>query len=122
MSNRISSWGLALAVAAAATPVCAQTLSPQDIKDTWVGKTLTGSSNNGVSFELKLAADGSSNIVFPNLSDTGTWRLSDDGYCATWKVIRKGAEACFTAVRFRNGEIKVMGVGGSASGYITKIE
>ena len=100
----------------------AQSVTPKEIQDTWVGKTITTSTGTGRTFTMKFVADGSISIAGDAFADTGTWRLSSDGYCVTWKQIRAGTERCFTVTRFRNGEIKVSNPDGSASGYISKIE
>ncbi len=46
--------------------------------------------------------------------DTGKWRLSEDGYCATWTKIRQGKEACFKVSKV-GANYFVMGSDGSRS-------
>ena len=46
--------------------------------------------------------------------DSGTWRLSENGYCATWKEIRGGQERCFAIIR-KGAEQHVSNPDGSLS-------
>lgn len=108
----------------AAAPIVAfgQTFGPKDIQEAWVGKTLTGATGAGRSFLMKFSPDGTIEISGDAANDTGTWRLTDSGYCATWKKIRAGAERCFTTVRQTNGEFKVSNPDGSVAALISKVE
>jgi hypothetical protein len=74
-------------------------MTPQEIKAQWVGKKLFARSGAGGLIDFTMRADGSADVSGNNLADTGTWRLSADGYCATWKKIRGGQERCFTVVK-----------------------
>jgi hypothetical protein len=47
----------------------------------------------------RMRADGTSEVAVGNMKDTGVWRITDNGYCNTWKTIRSGREGCFTVVR-----------------------
>lgn len=77
-------------------------LSPQDIQANWVGKTMVGVVGSGPSagtaVEFTMNSDGTVSVSGA-ATDTGTWRLSEQGYCATWKNIRNGQERCFTVLR-----------------------
>lgn len=99
------------------------TLTPQEIKESWVGKTVVGTlaagSLAGKSIDFNLNPDGSA-ILAGALSDSGTWRLSEQGYCITWKKIRTGQERCFTVVR-KGAEQQVFNPDGSLSTTITQI-
>lgn len=118
----------ALSVAAIAVlgvlPVIAfgQTLGPKEIQEAWVGKTLNGTTGAGRSFVMKFSPDGTIEISGDAANDTGTWRLSDNGYCATWKQIRAGTERCFTVLRYGNGEMRVNNPDGSVAAHVQKIE
>ena len=104
------------------TMAMGQAVGPKEIQDTWVGKSLQGATAAGRSFTRKLQADGVITISGDAANDTGTWRLSDDGYCTIWKTIRAGTERCFTVRKLGNGEIRVNNPDGSVSGFISRIE
>ena len=109
----------------AGMPVGAQDgrLSPQDIQAAWVGKTVVGIIGSGPSagnsIEFKMNADGTA-AVSGAAVDTGTWRLSELGYCATWKKIRSGQERCFTVIR-KGSEQQVINPDGSVNTKLTQI-
>jgi len=99
-------------------------LSPQDIQSTWVEKTVTGTIQGGPlagkTIEMQLKADGSV-AINGAIADTGTWRLSDNGYCATWKKIRAGQERCFTVVR-KGVEQHVMNPDGTLNTVVSRVQ
>lgn len=95
-------------------------VAPKEIQDTWVGKTLHGTTANGAPATLKLQADGSASVSAGRTDDTGTWRLSENGYCTTWKHIRAGQERCFTVTR-SDSKMTVLNPDSSVSGYFTEI-
>ena len=68
---------------------------------------------------MHLKSDNSAEIVGA-IVDTGTWRLSDSGYCATWKKIRAGQERCFTVIR-KGAEQHVFNPDGSLSTIVTQV-
>ena len=74
-------------------------MSPDEIKQAWVDKKVFARSPSGGFFDSFHRANGSADVQGAGWSDSGTWRLSDNGYCTTWKKIRAGAERCFTVVR-----------------------
>lgn len=100
----------------------AQAVGPQEIQQTWVGKPLSGSTGSGRGFTMTLAADGVISISGEAANDTGTWRLSEAGYCTTWKTIRAGQERCFMVRRLGNGDMTVFNPDGSVSGHIPQIK
>jgi hypothetical protein len=73
-------------------------LSPDEIKATFgTGKPFTAmSSTGGKAFWFTFKADGNA-IETPKgkkkTSTTGTWRISDKGYCTKWD---SGSEHCYT--------------------------
>jgi hypothetical protein len=69
-------------------------LKPDQIQNLLAGKKIVGQAPNGSMFDFQMNADFTAATSAAG-GDTGKWRLSDDGYCATWTKIRKGAEACF---------------------------
>jgi hypothetical protein len=115
---------LTLAAAAVLVPglAAAQAITPKEIQETWVGRSLPGSVANGRGFVIAFKADGTITITGEAANDSGTWRLSDDGYCVTWKTIRAGTERCFTARRLISGEIRILNPDGSVSGFLNRIE
>ena len=96
-------------------------VSAKEIQDSWVGKDLTGTTASGARAAMRLEADGKASVSAGNANDTGTWRLSENGYCTTWKTIRAGQERCFTVVKA--GELfKVLNPDGSLSGQFSSIK
>ena len=111
--------------ALAATSVLAQNgnVSPQEIEKAWVGKTVVGTVGTGPTagrmLEMRLHADGTAEVSGA-ANDTGIWRLSEQGYCATWKKIRAGQERCFTVQRHGN-DWRVVNPDGSLNTTISQI-
>ena len=97
-----------------------QAVTPKEIQDTWVSKTLVGRTAGGAAATLKLESDGTASVSAGATNDSGTWRVSDQGYCTTWKNIRSGQERCFIARRVGT-TIKVFNLDGSPSGEFTEI-
>lgn len=95
-------------------------ISPKEIQDQWVGRTLVGTTANGGKVTMVLRSDGTAELSGA-ASDAGSWRVSEDGYCTTWKKIRAGQERCFTARR-SGTTITVLNPDGSVSGTFTEIK
>jgi hypothetical protein len=96
-------------------------MTPEEIKASWVGKKILSRGASGALFDLYFKADGTIDISGNSFSDSGVWRLSDQGYCATWTRIRAGEERCFTVAK--NGlNLQVFNPDGSVSGTIVKVE
>ncbi|MBK9442368.1 MAG: hypothetical protein IPN53_14135 [Comamonadaceae bacterium] len=112
-------------VALTATSVLAQNVnvSPQEIEKAWVGKTVVGAAAAGPAagkmLEMQLRADGTAEVSGA-ATDTGVWRLSEQGYCATWKKIRNGQERCFTVQRL-GSDWRVINPDGSLNTIISQI-
>ncbi|HQR10285.1 MAG TPA: hypothetical protein PLW68_03060 [Casimicrobiaceae bacterium] len=98
-----------------------QQVSPREIEATWVGKTLAGTAASGAPVTMKLSADGAASISAGSTNDSGTWRLSENGYCTTWRTIRSGQERCFTARR-SGPKVTVLNPDGSLSGTFDEIK
>lgn len=115
--------GVLVAVTALSGAALAQdaTVSPKEIQDTWVGKELLGTTASGAKAAMRLEADGKASVTAGNTADTGTWRLSEKGYCTTWKTIRAGQERCFTVNR-AGSVLRVLNPDGSLSGEFTSIK
>src|SRR5450432_202042 len=97
-----------------------QLVTPKEIQDTWVTKTLVGTTASGAPATLKLQPDGTASVAAGPTNDIGTWHLSEQGYCTTWKNIRAGQERCFT-VRRVGTKMSVFNPDGSVSGQFTEI-
>lgn len=113
---------IAAAIGLGATAALAQDvrLTPDEIKAAWTGKKVLAQSVRGGALELRLTADGKA-ALGGAMSDTGSWRLNETGYCATWLKIRAGKEACFTVVR-RGTQTFVLNPDGSVNTEIVRIE
>ncbi|MBE2263230.1 MAG: hypothetical protein IAE92_10845 [Burkholderiaceae bacterium] len=74
-------------------------MAPDEIKKSWVDKKVFARSISGVLVDFYLKSDGSAELSTGNFSDSGTWKLSRDGYCTIWRKVRSGSEACFTVVK-----------------------
>jgi hypothetical protein len=98
-------------------------VSPQEIQANWVGKTVVGllgtGSAAGKTVDLQLKADGTSELSGAFL-DAGTWRLSEQGYCNTWKKIRAGQERCFTVAK-RGASVVIINPDGSINSTVVQI-
>lgn len=95
-------------------------ITAKEIKESWVGKKILGTLPNGSRLEMTLKADGTATIIAFGKGDLGSWRLTEDGYCATWREIRAGQERCFTARRI-GPHIVLMGLDGAEAGKFTEI-
>ncbi|MCW5658471.1 MAG: hypothetical protein KIT60_12270 [Burkholderiaceae bacterium] len=93
----------------------------KEIQDTWVGKDLSGTTTSGAKASMRLEPDGKASVSAGSTSDTGTWRLSENGYCTTWKTIRSGQERCFTVIR-AGASFRVMNPDGSLSGQFNAVK
>jgi hypothetical protein len=81
------------------TPALGATkLAPKDVQSTFfTGQPFTAATNSNVKFKMTFTADGKMTRVSAGggAKGEGTWKLSNDGFCSTWK----GAGAnCFTVV------------------------
>lgn len=87
---------LLLAIVAGAAGLRAQ--DSRAIFQSWIGKTLDVEvPNSSDKVTVVFHADGTASMT-GSRSDTGKWRLDETGYCASWRVMRAGREACFTIV------------------------
>lgn len=110
----------ALMVAGAHGQGQATLMAPQDIGAQWVGKKIVVSDPKGNPLEFQIRSDGSAEVAGNNWSDKGTWRLSADGYCATWKRIRAGQERCFT-VQLAGTTVTILNPDQSVSGVLLRV-
>ncbi len=95
-SSKVGRGAALLALLTTCAPTFAgEPLAPQQIATQWMGRTLIGTTAEGVAVALRLHPDGTAQLEVGDKQDTGRWRLSDTGYCAAWTHIRRGQEACF---------------------------
>ena len=103
------------ALAAAMIPVLAATkLSPAEVQSTFFnGQPFTASTPSNIKFTMVFKPDGKVTREpqgKSGIKGEGTWKLSKDGFCTTWK----GSKAnCFTLVSV--GENKWSVVKGAAT-------
>ena len=98
-------------------------LTSDDIRAAWLDKTVVGTLMSGPmagkSIDFQLKSDGTATLSGA-VTDTGTWRMPGQGYCATWAKIRAGQERCFTVVR-KGADTLVINPDGSVSTTITAV-
>jgi hypothetical protein len=94
---------------AAITPAVAAALAPKDIQTTFfTGQPFTASTTSNIKFKMVFTADGK--VTREPAGGTGakgegTWKLSKDGFCTTWK----GSTAnCFRLVEAGTNKWSVM--------------
>jgi hypothetical protein len=83
--------------AAPAKPAAAK-LAPADIQNTFFdGKPFTATTPSNLRFKMTFMADGKMKRqpIGTGSRGEGTWKLSKDGFCTSWKG---GKDSCFTVV------------------------
>ena len=100
------------AIVAFTTSVCAAPaakLSPGDIQSTFFnGQPFTAATTSNVKFKMTFTADGKMKREAASGGGgkgEGTWKLSKDGFCTTWK--NAGAN-CFTVVSVGDNKWSVL--------------
>jgi hypothetical protein len=113
---------LAAVVLCGATAAQAQDqfLTGDQIKAAWTGKKLFARSGSAGLLDMQLRADGTAQVSVGNMNDTGTWRVTDDGYCAKWQRIRQGAEACFKVMK-RGDRTYTVGSDGAITSEVLRV-
>jgi len=111
----VFSAGVALAAAA---PI--GRLAPKDIESMFFnGQPFTASTTSNVKFKMVFTSDNKMTrepVGKSGAKGEGTWRLSADGFCSTWKG---GKENCFRV--HSNGDRKWAVIAGTAAvAYWTK--
>jgi hypothetical protein len=93
--------GVTLAMSASATSALAAPvakLSPTDIQTTFFnGQPFTASTPSNLKFKMTFTADGKMKRqpIGTGSKGEGTWKLSKDGFCTSWKGSK---DRCFTVV------------------------
>jgi hypothetical protein len=99
LSVTLAMSGLAIsgfAISAPAAP--AAKLSPTDIQTTFFnGQSFTASTPSNLKFKMTFTADGKMKRqpIGTGSKGEGTWKLSKDGFCTSWKGSK---DRCFTVV------------------------
>lgn len=97
-----------VAVAGTTTAFAADRLKPEEIKATFfTGEPFTASTAN-VKYTMVFTPDGAATRTPVGKSGNkgeGTWKLSRDGYCTTWKGNKP---ACFTVIPAGENKWSVM--------------
>jgi hypothetical protein len=107
-----------------ATPVRAQdavAVGPDEVKKALVGKVWRVELPNGAPAVEHFNADGTAEIS-GGLTDAGTWRLWEQGYCTQWRRMRHGQERCFTLDRTADGKYRIYKPDGEISMTIVGFE
>ncbi len=97
-----------------------QIVSGEELRRLWVGKKVFARSPTGGLVDFHMRADGTTQLSMTSMNDTGTWRPTETGYCATWQRIRAGQERCFTVVK-RGGTTYVLNPDKSISVEVLRI-
>lgn len=97
-----------------------QAMTGEQVKAAMVGKKVFGRSTSGGLVDFYMRADGTSEVAVGNMTDTGVWRTTDNGYCTTWKKIRPGQERCFAVVK-RGDKMLILNPDGSVGTEILRI-
>jgi hypothetical protein len=78
-----------IAVLASIAPAFAGVLAPKDIQATFFnGEPFTASTPSNVKFKMVFSADGKMTrepVGRAGVKGEGTWKLTKDGFCTTWK-------------------------------------
>ncbi len=106
--------GLAICVAGAAVfggsalTAPAGKLAPNDIKATFFnGQPFIAATTSNIKFKMTCSADGKMKRepASGGGAKEGTWKLSKDGFCSSWKGAK---ETCFTVVAAGDNKWSVM--------------
>ena len=98
--------GVLLAAPALAAP--AAKLAPADIQATFFnGQPFTASTPSNLKFKMIFTADGKMKRqpIGGGSRGEGTWKLSKDGFCSTWKGSK---DNCFTVVSAGDNQWSVL--------------
>jgi hypothetical protein len=86
-------------IAAAVTAIAAGKLTPSEIQATFFnGQPFTASTPQGIQYKMTFMPDGKMTrepVGKQGAKSEGTWKLSKDGYCTTWKGDRQN---CFAVL------------------------
>lgn len=77
-------------------------MSQPELEASLLGKTLEFRTRQGATGKVRYSRNGKSKLWDHNFAphiDKGTWRFQGNKVCVTWRKLRGGREACFTATR-----------------------
>src|SRR5580704_15921592 len=101
--------GVAAAVFVAATALAAGKLSPSEIQAAFfTGQPFTAATPQGIRYKMVFTPDGKMTrepVGKSGAKSEGTWKLSKDGYCTTWK---KGPQNCFAVLNTSENKWSIM--------------
>jgi hypothetical protein len=102
--------GVAIAMAAGlGSSLAAGRLAPADIKATFfTGQPFTAATPSGVKYKMSYSADGKTTrepVAHAGGKSEGTWTLSKDGFCTSWK---SAPANCYTLVAAGTNRWSVM--------------
>jgi len=122
MLKHLSPAAVAILLATPALAAAGALLSPDEFKTTFAtGKPFTATSPAGKSYTLTLKPDGTAvraaaakpNAKAKPKGETGSWRVSDKGYCTTWG---KRPEHCYTVQKSGDG-FDILGPGAQKAAH-----
>ena len=117
---RAAIMGAAGAVLAAAPAMALERLSPNDIQTAFFnGQPFTSSTASNTKFTMVFTPDGKVTRApqgKAGVKGEGTWKLSNDGFCTTWK---KSKETCYGLAKSGENKWSVL-KGASAVAYWNK--
>ena len=98
-----------MAIIATIAPALAAVLAPNEIQATFfTGQPFTSSTPSNIKFKMVFAADGKMTrepAAKTGAKGEGTWKLTKDGFCTTWK----GSKAnCFRILTAGDNKWSVM--------------
>jgi hypothetical protein len=108
-----SPWRLALLAGLWTMPALAADLTPGEIRDELVGRSITWWEDGGwFGGQLLLMPDGRAEITVdrPNKAgDSGRWAIKGGEICTEWGEIRSGMEKCYSIRRDASGRFVTSG-------------
>ena len=98
-----------MAIVAAIAPALAAVLTPSEIQSTFfTGQPFTSATPSNVKFKMVFTADGKMTrdpLAATGAKGEGTWKLTKEGFCTTWK----GSKAnCFRILTAGDNKWSVM--------------
>jgi len=100
---------IATAVFMTAAAFAAGKLAPSEIQATlFNGQPLTAATPQGIRYKMVFTADGKMTrepVGRSGAKSEGTWKLSKDGYCTTWKNDRQN---CFAVLNTADNKWSIM--------------
>lgn len=108
MNNQLKHYLIAAVLVLGLTsPSIAAQLSGDQIRAEFAGKTFSFKTKKGLTGKVRYSKTGKSKMSKTNFDikkDSGKWRIKGNKICATWKVIRKGKEKCFSISKTGSGK------------------